>query len=109
MAKKKILSAELSEEILDHFTDHTIERGYVKYRGIEGAMKAFMAFPPKIQAELMRESLPQEKVANLLVIELLNEQTINFLAQLSPQDRLSVLNQAKKASKKASRKKEVPQ
>ena len=102
MAKKKIFSAELSEDILDCFTDHVAERGYVKYRGIEGAMRAFMALPPKIQAELMKESLPQDKVFNLLVTELLNEQTLKFLGQLSPQDRLSVLDEAKIASKKAS-------
>ena len=104
MVGKKIFSAELSEQILDEFTEYVADRGYVKYRCVEAAMRVFMALPSEAQVHLMRDSSGLGDVKQYVTEKLLDAALVQLLSELSPQDRLSLIGDAKKTSKKVSRK-----
>lgn len=101
---KKILSAELTEDVLDAFATYVYEHGYVKYRCLEAAMKAFMALPANVQSQLMKEACPQEKVRRIITEALLNLEIQKEIDSLGPA-RAEFLNLLLQAKAKVYRKK----
>ena len=66
---KKIFSAELTETVLEAFSEHVTERRYVKYRAVEAGMKLFMALPSEMQVTSMQEDVSAEELRLLLVAD----------------------------------------
>jgi len=55
MAKigQKNFNVYVDEKVANAFSEQIDERGYTKYRAVEGALRAFIAIPPEVQVELM--------------------------------------------------------
>jgi len=47
----KSFNVDVNENLSDEFSNQISERGYTKYRAIEGALRAFMALSPAEQVQ----------------------------------------------------------
>lgn len=54
---KKSFSVDINEKLSEAFSSQVAERGYTKYRAIEGALRAFMSLPAEEQVRLMTLNL----------------------------------------------------
>lgn len=50
---QKNFSGNINEPLSDKFTQQAEDRGYTKYRAIEGALRCWLALPSDIQVKLM--------------------------------------------------------
>jgi len=51
----KSFNVDVNENLSDEFSNQISERGYTKYRAIEGALRAFMALSPAEQVQWMSQ------------------------------------------------------
>lgn len=51
--ERKAFTVEVNSDLSKQFSAQTEQRGYFKYRAIEGALRAFMALPAEEQVSLM--------------------------------------------------------
>ena len=100
---KKSFNVDVSDAVSDEFSAQVDERGYTKYRAVEGALRVFMALPADIQVKLMSNGI--EDIVNLLTEALLDAEIMRFLGSLPPQQRQTLLQDVKQARVKVSRKK----
>ena len=105
MANKKTFSTEMSGAILDEFNSYVVQHGYVKYRAVEAAMKAFMAFPPDVQSALMQESKNQKGILNLIANGIIDKQILSQITHLLPEQKGHLFQEIKQLRAKVSRKK----
>lgn len=61
---KKTFTVDVDEELSEAFSAQVDERGYTKYRALEGAIRAFIVIPAEIQVKLMSNT--KENIAELL-------------------------------------------
>jgi len=99
---QKNFNVNVDEAVADKFTEQTDQRGYTKYRAVEGALRAFMAIPSEAQVALMSNSdNPKDILIKAFAAIGLEED----LKKLSPSQRNQILALAKEAAKTLSRKK----
>jgi hypothetical protein len=98
---KKSFSVDVNDELSEKFSAQSDERGYTKYRAIEGALRAFVAMPPELQVSLM--SANKKDAYTILVDGLVRAEIAAHLDRLGPakEEFLALLRQAKaKAARK---------
>ena len=68
MAKsKKPMNVDMDGEIYDDFAELVEKAGYLKYRAVEAAFRAFMALPADVQVALMsNKPNPREIIVKTL-------------------------------------------
>jgi len=99
---EKSFGVNIEEKLSEAFSAQVDERGYTKYRALEGAIRAFMAIPPEAQVALMSNSSnPKDILVNVFGDIGLEE----GLKKLTPVQRSQILALAKEAAKTLSRKK----
>jgi len=66
MAKigQKNFNVYVDEQVATAFSEQVDDRGYTKYRAVEGALRAFMGLSPEVQVDLMSNA--DSKVTQLL-------------------------------------------
>lgn len=79
---QKNFNVNVSEELSDAFSSQVDERGYTKYRAVEGALRAFMVLPPEIQIKLIANN--QNDVYTMLVRGLVDSEIAKRLEELGP-------------------------
>ena len=102
---QKNFNVNVDEKIADEFSKQIDERGYTKYRAIEGAMKAFISFPDELQVALMKST--NQDTYELLVHGLRDIELIKGLQALTPEQRLILIESSKEVSKRLFAKKKV--
>lgn len=55
MKKRKAFTVEADEELSKKFSEQVIERGYTKYRAIEGSLRLWLTLTPHEQVELIED------------------------------------------------------
>ena len=103
VVQKRSFNVDVGEKLSDAFSAQVNDRGYTKYRAIEGALRAFMALPAELQVQLMSNDI--QDVSKVLVEHLLDAETLKFLESLSPKSRQMTLEKLKEARAEVSRKK----
>ena len=95
---KKSFSVDVDDDISEAFSTICDERGYTKYRAIEGALRAFISLPDQVQVALMKASNPDfHKVIyqNLRDIEL-----TKILEALTDEQRTVLIETSKEVTKR---------
>jgi len=105
--ERKSVGIDINVELSNAFSEQLEERGYIKYRAVEGAIRAFMALPPELQVEIM--SKPNNDIYEILTVAFRDKDAQDFLSSLKPADRKKVLALAKEALKSVSQRKKAPQ
>ena len=100
---KKSFNVDIDDKLSDRFSAQVEERGYTKYRAIEGALRAFIAMPAELQVQLMGNQISD--VLQLMKEKLLDADLIQRLEKLTPDQRDQLVLLAKKGAKIASQKK----
>ncbi len=59
---KKTFSVDIDDELSELFSNQVLERGFTKYRALEGALRAFTVLPAEKQAALMVDGANTEQV-----------------------------------------------
>ncbi len=103
MTIKKTLSTEMSGNILDEFNEFVASNGYVKYRAVEAAMRAFMALPAEARVALMNDKVSQEHDLAIIADTVVDSQLAILLRPLPMKQKEQVLLSAKELRQKASR------
>jgi len=98
---QKSFGVSIEEKLADEFTEWLAKHGVVKYRAIEGALRAFMVLPPELRNKLITNDVTD--VYSLLVEGLVDQEIQKHLEKLGPakNEFLRLLKQAiKKTSQK---------
>lgn len=95
----------VDEKIAEMFSTICDERGYTKYRAIEGALRAFISLPDELQVSLMKST--NQDAYKLLVQGLRDIELIKGLQDLTPEQRLILIESSKEVSKRLFPKKKV--
>lgn len=74
---KKTFTVDVDEELSEAFSKQVDERGYTKYRALEGSIRAFMAIPADIQVKLMSNT--KKNIAELIQSSSLSDDQIEKL------------------------------
>ncbi|MHC4207359.1 MAG: hypothetical protein ACYSTT_22110 [Planctomycetota bacterium] len=92
---KKTFTVDVDDDLSEAFSAQVDERGYTKYRAIEGAMRAFVALPPEVQVSLMSNKI--DDTYGVIVRSLLEKEVLAHLDTLGPTKAkfLAMLKQAK--------------
>jgi len=96
--KEKSFGISIEEKLSEAFSTLCYERGYTKYRAIEGALRAFIALPDELQVALMKGS--NQDTYKLLVQGLRDIELIKGLQALTPEQRLILIESSKEVSKR---------
>jgi len=80
--QRKAFTVEIEPGLAQLFTKQVEERGYTKYRAIEGAIRVFTALPPDIQGKLIANSI--EDIYPMLVHALVDSEIQQHLDSLGP-------------------------
>jgi len=99
---KKTFTVDVDDDVSEAFSAQVDERGYTKYRALEGAIRAFMAIPPEAQVALMSNS---SNPKDILVSAFSDIGLEEGLKKLTPVQRSHILALAKEVAKTLSRKK----
>jgi len=59
---KKSFSVDVDDGVSDAFSSQVADRGYTKYRAVEGALRAFIAMPPEAQVAFMSDAENAQKI-----------------------------------------------
>lgn len=102
---KKTFTVDVDDALSEVFSTLCDERGYTKYRALEGAIRAFIALPDEIQVALMKSQ--NSDVYELLVHGLRDIELIKGLQALTPEQRLILIESSKEVSKRLFPKKKV--
>ena len=101
---QKNFNVNVSEKLSDAFSAQVDERGYTKYRAVEGALRAFIALPAELQVQLISNAKSESDVYAMLVRGLVETEIAKHLDDLGPAKEkfLALLKQAtaKKPRKK---------
>lgn len=103
--EKKTLNI-FDEDVFSALVKLTEDKGYIQYRVVEGAIRAFIALPDELQVALMKGN--NKDVYNLLVHSLRDIELSKHLEALSPEQRLVLIEITKAGSKRLFPKKKVP-
>jgi len=97
--EQKNFNVNVNVEVADEFSEQTEQRGYTKYRAVEGALRAFIAMPAELQVRLISAG-SQDEVYQLLIENLLKAEISKHLEKLGPTRAkfLALLKQAKDSS-----------
>lgn len=98
---KKTFSVDVDDELSERFSAQVEERGQIKYRALEGAIRAWLVLPKAVQADLMSNGVNAEK---LLTDTFQNIALTEYLEKLSPAQKSHALALAKEGAKKISQK-----
>lgn len=99
---KKTFTVDVDDGLSEAFSAQVDERGYTKYRALEGALRAFIAIPPEAQVALMSNGAEAEDI----LLNSFRDMGLEVdLQKLSPAQRVQILTLAKEAAKTISRKK----
>lgn len=99
---KKPFTVDVDDDVSEAFSDQIEVRGYIKYRAIEGALRAFMALPPELQVQLMNNNVSD--VSHLIKEKLLDADLVSRLGKLTSEQRNQLVALAKEGAKVLSRK-----
>jgi hypothetical protein len=94
---KKPFTVDCDEQLSELFSKQVEERGFTKYRAVEGALRAFIALPKELQVELMNNQISD--VSQLIKEKLLDADLLEKMRKLTPEQRNQVVFLAKKAAK----------
>lgn len=94
---KKPFTVDINEKVSDAFSAQVEQRGFTKYRAIEGALRAFMVLPADLQVELIGNEIPD--VLCLIREKLLDADLISRLGKLAPEQRSQLVALAKEGAK----------
>ena len=85
---------DIDEKTGQEFSAQTEERGYTKYRAVEGALRAFMALPSEVQVQLMSSN--ETDAYAILIHGLLDAELAKELQQMGPKKKefLALVRQA---------------
>jgi hypothetical protein len=92
---KKTFTVDVNDDLSEAFSAQVDERGYTKYRALEGAMRAFVALPAEVQVKLMSNSMKESY--DVMVRGLLEAEVSKHLDKLGPAKAkfLALLREAK--------------
>jgi len=79
---QKNVNVNIDENLYDEFSTHTDQRGYTKYRAVEGALRVFMALPAEVQTQLISNS--KKDIYAMLVRGLVETEISKHLDELGP-------------------------
>lgn len=102
---QKNFSCNIDPKVADRFSAQVDEKGYTKYRAIEGAIRAFISLPDELQVALMKST--NQDTYKLLVQGLRDIELIKGLQDLTPEQRLILIESSKEVSKRLFPKKKV--
>ena len=94
---QKNINVKIDSELQDQFTKHVDERGYTKYRALEGAIKVFITLSPVLQVKLMSPDVSSEDAINIVSQQLMENMTQQVLSRLTPEQRSKLLLDAQLA------------
>jgi hypothetical protein len=100
---RKPFTVDVTDVIADAFSAQVDERGYTKWRAIEGAIKAFLALEPDIQTKLMSPTIKPNEIRAALVLGLVRAETIAE-AEKQGLTRGELLNLVKESKARTARK-----
>jgi len=100
---KKSFNVDVDDELSDLFSKQCEERGYTKYRAVEGSLRAWVVLSPDLQVLLMNSQITD--VAQLIKDKLLDAELLEKMESLSPGERHQLFSLAKQGAKIISRKK----
>jgi len=80
---KKSFNVDVDSALSDAFSAQVDERGYTKYRAIEGALRAYMAMPTELQVRLI-SATSTDDIYTMLVELLLEAEILHRLDGLGP-------------------------
>lgn len=95
---EKNVTAYINPQVAEAFSMICDERGYTKYRAIEGAIRAFISLPDELQVALMKST--NQDSYKLLVHGLRDIELIKGLQALTPEQRLILIESSKEVSKR---------
>lgn len=98
--EQKNFNVNVDAKLSDVFSEQAEQRGYTKYRAVEGALRAFIVLPPELQVKLIAGT--DKDLYTTLVQGLVDAEIQKHLARLVPakEKLLSLLKQAAKPSNK---------
>lgn len=102
---KKPFNVDVNDALSEAFSTLCDERGYTKYRALEGALRAFISLPDELQVALMKST--NQDTYKLLVHGLRDIELIKGLQALTPEQRLILIESSKEVSKRLFAKKKV--
>lgn len=101
---RKSFGVDIEETLSESFSAQIDERGYTKYRAVEGALRAFLVLPAELQVRLISVGNSSSDVYPMLVEGLLDVELAKALDNLGP-DKQEFLALVRQAKAKVSRKK----
>lgn len=102
---KNSFNVDVDDVLSESFSTLCDERGYTKYRAIEGALRAFIALPDELQVALMKSQ--NSDVYELLVHNLRDIELHKILQALTPEQRMVLIESAKVVTKRLFQKKKA--
>lgn len=95
---KKPFNVDVNDEISEAFSMLCDERGYTKYRALEGALRAFIALPDEIQVGLMKSK--NCDVYKILIHGLRDIELTKNLKALTPEQTQVLIETSKELTKR---------
>ncbi len=97
--EQKNFNVNVDADLSDAFSTQIDQRGFTKYRAIEGALRGFMSLPEHLQVRLIAASKVDD-IKTILVEGLLESEIARHLDKLGPPKAkfLALLKQAKEPS-----------
>ena len=102
---EKNVSAYINPKVVEAFSEQVEEKGYLKRKAIEGAIRAFIVLPDELQVALMKST--NQDTYKILVHGLRDIELIKGLQALTPDQRLILIESSKEVSKRLFPKKKV--
>lgn len=88
----------VDENIASLFSEQIDEKGYTKYRAIEGALKAFISLPDQVQVALMKANNPD--FHNIIYQNLRDIELTKILKALTNEQRMVLVEASKEVTKR---------
>lgn len=86
MTNRKAFTVETNENLSGMFTKQALERGFTKYRAIEGSLRCWLALPKEVQVSLMElqndEIMPVDKLFESIDLKLFRKRVQQVVADL---------------------------
>ena len=95
---KKTFTVDVNDELSEAFSTLCDERGYTKYRALEGAIRAFISLPDALQVALMKGN--NQNVYKLLVHSLRDIELTKNLQALTSEQTQVLIESAKLVTKR---------
>lgn len=95
---KKTFTVDVNDELSEAFTTQCDERGYTKYRALEGAMRAFISLPDEVQVSLMKSN--NRDAHNIIYQSLRDIELTRILKALTDEQRTVLIETSKEVTKR---------